>query len=361
MADKPFLKQFNKIGLAIFPMLIVILLINVTYAAEVLQEYWSVFLIEEDDVNGAVAIYGNKVARRGFDFPGAHLVIIDLLDGSTRHYGQDEYVAGIEWIDMDGDWVVTRNHSPPQNPRTIHAINLVTDEHVEVDPYTGVYVDNEYPAIEGNDIVWKHYRSCCGWDLLHFNLDSRITISITNDGWQNEEHWPDVSGDWVVWNNGSLQNGDIHAYNMATTEHVTVTQDSASQWYPKIDGNLLTWTDERNGNRDIYGFDLDTRQEFPLVVGGYPAYAQDIDGNILTWYEAVGGAVYRIYARNLDTGVTTFIHEPTPTSTPYGPTFLSGNIVLWVFAEDGNLADPKLYGARRLAYQNYLPFAVRAD
>jgi beta propeller repeat protein len=326
-----------------------------------LQEFWSVFLIEEDDVSGAVAISGNKVARKGSEFPGSHLVIIDLLDGSERHYGIDEYVAGIEWIDMDGDWVVTNNHAPPQDPHSVHAINLVTDEHVVVYPYPGFYVENYYPAIDGNNIVWMHYRPCCGTDLLHFDLDTRTTISITNDGTLNTEYWPDVSGDWVVWNNSSSQNGDIYAYNMATTELVTVTQDPIPQWYPKIDGNLLTWTDGPSGGRDIYGFDLETRQEFPLVTGSNSQYGQAIDGNLLTWLEYVGGFTYRIYSRDLDTGETSFIYESIPWTEPYGPTFLSGNVVIWVFAENGDFTEPRLYGARRLTYQTYLPITAKAE
>jgi beta propeller repeat protein len=356
LANKRFLKRVKRIIQILFPLLLFVLGSYTAFAVtEAMQEIWSVFLIEEDEVTGAVAIYGNKVARQGFDFPVYHLVIIDLLDGSVRHYGQNEYVGGIDWIDMDGDWVVTSHDLIPQN--TVNAINLVTDEHVEVFPYPGYYTENLYPAIEGNNIVWMHYRPCCGWDLLHFDLSSRTTISITNDGWQNQEHWPDVSGDWVVWNNGSSQNGDIHAYNMVTTEHVTVTQDSIPQWYPKIDGNLLTWTDSRRGSqyRDIYGFDMETRQEFPLVVSSQPAYAQDIDGHILTWYESINGPASQIFGRNLDTGETSLIYETIPPSMPYGPTFLSGNIVLWVFAEEGNYTEPKLYGARRLTYQSYLP------
>jgi beta propeller repeat protein len=164
----------------------------------------------------------------------------------------------------------------------------------------------------------------------------------------------------VAWNNGSLQNGDIHAYNMATTEHVTITHDSAAQWYPKIDGNLLTWTDDRNGNRDIYGFDLETRQEFVLVNTSDSDYAQDIDGNILTWYSGVPNTTaYRIYGKNLDTGVSSIIYETKPDSLPYGPTFLSGNTVLWVF--DENFLGPRLYGARRLTYQSYLPVAAKTN
>jgi hypothetical protein len=46
---------------------------------------------------------------------------------------------------------------------------------------------------------------------------------------------------------------------------------------------------------------------------------------------------------------------------PYGPTFLSGNIVMWVFVENGDFANPRLYGARRLTYQSYLPVAAKAD
>jgi beta propeller repeat protein len=360
LTNKPFLKQFNKIAVAIFPILIVSLLINVSYASEILQEYWSVFLIEEDDISGTVAIYGNKVAKQGFDLPAEHLVIIDLLNGNTRHYGANEYIGGIDWIDMDGDWVVTSNNAPPDNPNTIHAINLVTDEHIVVAPFPGYFVNNEKPAIDGDSIVWMQYRQCCAWDLVHFDLETRTTMSITTDGPLNTEYWPDVSGDWVVWNNGSLQNGDIYAYNMVTTELVTVTQDSFAQWYPKIDGNLLTWTDDRNGNRDIYGFDLETRQEFVLVNTSDSDYAQDIDGNILTWYSGVPGTTaYRIYGQNLDTGVRSIIYETEPNSLPYGPTFLSGNTVLWVF--DENFTQPRLYGARRLTYQSYLPIVAKAD
>jgi beta propeller repeat protein len=195
--------------------------------------------------------------------------------------------------------------------------------------------------------------------LLHFDLSSRTTISITNDGGQNTEYWPDVSGDWVVWNNGSLQNGDIYAYNMVTTEHVTVTQDSFAQWYPKIDGDLLTWTDGRNGNLDIYGFDMQTRQEFPLVEGTNYQYGQDIDGDLLTWLENIGGLTFRVNGQNLTTGETSIIYESIPWTEPYGPTFLSGNVVLWVFNED--FTQPRLYGAKRLTYQSYLPAIAKTD
>jgi beta propeller repeat protein len=205
-----------------------------------------------------------------------------------------------------------------------------------------------------------HYRDCCGWDLRHFDLDSRTTMTVTTDGALNTEYWPDVSGDWVVWNNGSSQNGDIHAYNLVTTEHVTVTQDSAAQWYPKIDGDLLTWTDGRNGDLDIYGFDMQTRQEFPLVEGSNYQYGQDIDGNLLTWLENLdGGLTYGVYSLNLDTDETAFIYGSPPQTLPYGPTFLSGNVVLWVFNE--NFSDTILYGARRMIYQSYLPAVARAN
>jgi beta propeller repeat protein len=330
-------------------------------AKESMQGFWSVFLIEEDDASGAVAIYGNKVARNSEYSPNGHLVIIDLIDGSTRHYGVDEYVWGVDWIDIDGDWVVTRNNAPPTNPDTIHAINLVTDEQVVVAPFPGYYVANQYPAIDGDNIVWMQFRQCCGWDLLHFDLTTRTTISITTDGDLNNEYWPHISGDWVVWNNGTLQNGDIHAYNLSTAEHVTVTQDSVPQWYPTIDGNLVVWTDRRNGNEDIYGFDLETRQEMPLVVGPNNQYGQALDGNLLTWLEYVGDAPYHVYSRDLDTGVTSFIYESIPWAWPYGPTFLSGDIVLWVFAEESHYTEPRLYGARRLSYQSYLPVVGRAD
>lgn len=340
-------KRITLIGL-----IFALIYLSVYAATEAMQEYWSVFLIEEDDASGAVAINGNKVARNSGDSPFGHLVIIDLLDGSERHYSLNEYPGAVDWIDMDGDWVVTRNN---YSQNSINALNLVTDEHVVVTPPLG-FVDHQLPAIEGNSIVWMYQRPCCGTDLLHFDLDSRTTISITNDGPLNTEYWPDVSGDWVVWNNGSSQSGDIYAYNMATTELVAVTQDSDPQWYPKIDGNLLTWSDGRNGNLDIYGFDMQTRQEFPLVEGANYQYGQDIDSNLLTWLENIGTLTFRVNGRDLSTGETSVIYESIPWTEPYGPTFLSGNVVIWVFNE--NFTQPRLYGARRLMYQSYLPVVV---
>jgi hypothetical protein len=80
-------KQFCSTGKILFVLLLVAIGFHAASAAtEAMHEYWSVFLIEEDDVNGAVAIYGNKVARRSFYTPFGHLVIIDLLDGSERLY-----------------------------------------------------------------------------------------------------------------------------------------------------------------------------------------------------------------------------------------------------------------------------------
>jgi hypothetical protein len=77
--------------------------------------------------------------------------------------------------------------------------------------------------------------------------------------------------------------------------------------------------------------------------------------------EYVGGFTYRIYSRDLDTGETSFMYESIPWTEPYGPTFLSGNVVIWVFAENGDFTEPRLYGARRLTYQTYLPITAKAD
>jgi hypothetical protein len=80
----------------------------------------------------------------------------------------------------------------------------------------------------------------------------------------------------------------------------------------------------------------------------------------LTWLENLDfGLTYGVFSRNLDTEETSFIYQSPPSTAPYGPTFLSGNIVLWVFSED--YSDPRLYGARRLTYQSYLPAVARAN
>ena len=84
---------------------------------------------------------------------------------------------------------------------------------------------------------------------------------------------PDISNEWIVWDEDRYGNWDIFAYNIGTDTEIQVTNDSARQSTPRISGNLIAWEDLRNGDtwqRDIYGYDLGTGQEF--IISDDPAH-----------------------------------------------------------------------------------------
>jgi beta propeller repeat protein len=85
---------------------------------------------------------------------------------------------------------------------------------------------------------------------------------------------PDISGDWIVWEDRRFGNRDIFAYNICSGETVQVTDDLKDQRSPRISGNLIAWNDWRNWDGvtdatqfDVYGFDLANRSlgNFPIA------------------------------------------------------------------------------------------------
>lgn len=78
--------------------------------------------------------------------------------------------------------------------------------------------------------------------------------------------YPDASGDWIVWG----QDGNIHAYNMLTTEQRLISHSGCAE-RPKIDYPLIAWRDSRNYGAtgwDIYALDMESGSEF--VVSAEP-------------------------------------------------------------------------------------------
>ncbi|MFC1812685.1 S8 family serine peptidase [Thermodesulfobacteriota bacterium] len=121
--------------------------------------------------------------------------------------------------------------------------------------------------------------------------------------------YPDISGDWIVYEDDRNGNWDIFAYQISTGDEKQITTDSNSQRFPRIQGGLIVWKDWRNddgswSNSDIFGYDLSTEQEF--VVSDQPVMERliGVDNNLIAFtqrYETLydGDGTLGGYASNL--------------------------------------------------------------
>ncbi len=275
-------------------------------------------------------------------------MVYDVVTGQLWDLKDELPPCTFQLIDIYGDWVITEMVCAPESSETIHGFNLLTNEYIKITPYE-FGTANQRPSIDENYVLWTAI-DCCSSDILMYDLDAQTTISVTNDG--GSKHFPDKSGDWIVWSGGS--SNDIYALNLATTEQITITNDPALQWYPRIDGDIIVWTDLRNDDGDVYSYDLSTRQEFPVATGEGTQNNQAIDGGLVTWTEYRDGIFY-IRSLDLATGAYSDVHEHPPDTTILEPSMVSGDRVVWRY----ELAlETYLYTAQRLQYQSYLPWLM---
>ncbi len=282
----------------------------------------------------------------GFNFT---ILVYDLASGQIWDLKDELPPCAYKLIDMYGDWVITHQNCVLEKD-TIHGFNLQTNEYLTIAPYEDDLIGHELPTIDQNYVLWVDV-DCCSSDIRMFDLDTRTTISVTNDG--GYKTFPDKSGDWVVWSGGS--SSDIFALNLLTTEQITITNDSAMQWYPRIDGDFVVWTDQRNDYGDIYGYNLTTRQQFPVATGDSTQINQAIHGSLVTWTEYRDETFY-IHGFDMSTGEYSVIHEHPPETNIMEPSMVYGDRVVWRYELD---LETYLYTAQRLQFQSYLPVLIR--
>jgi beta propeller repeat protein len=68
------------------------------------------------------------------------------------------------------------------------------------------------------------------------------------------QRYPAIYDNIVVWQDDGNRNYDIHGYDLSTGEEFPVTTHSDPQILPAIHGDIVVWEDTRNGNSDIYGY-----------------------------------------------------------------------------------------------------------
>jgi beta propeller repeat protein len=77
-----------------------------------------------------------------------------------------------------------------------------------------------------------------------YNLSTSTETQITTN--EVDQYFPDIYGERIVWTNERNQvNSDIYIYNLSTKMQTCITT-SGKAYHPKIYGDRIVWEDFRN-------------------------------------------------------------------------------------------------------------------
>lgn len=139
-----------------------------------------------------------------------------------------------------------------------------------------VAASQAYARIEGDQVVWVDARNSAtkmllvkgNHDIYHYNLSTKKETAITTDAAVQLE--PDVSGDWVVWEDWRNtpggdplvddSNSDIYAYNLKTKTEVQLTDFPGRELSPRVDNGRVFYRKlDAKGRANLFMIDLAKR------------------------------------------------------------------------------------------------------
>ena len=207
--------------------------------------------------------------------------------------------------------------------------------------------DERWPAIHGNIVVWQDGAEG-DYNIFGADLTTTLKAGITDlasptefavADFERDQRRPAVYRTTVVWQDSYFGNEDILSADIWQRNNPIdfgVTLEEFDQQRPAVWGDIVVWADNYFGDMDIYAADIsdpDNPVEFAITTNEQEQTNPDIDRNIVVWQDNRNGA-WDIYGYNLTTR-----REFQITDNPHDQTnpAISGNTVVWEDSRDGNL------------------------
>ncbi|MHC4951875.1 MAG: hypothetical protein ACYTEU_12970 [Planctomycetota bacterium] len=149
---------------------------------------------------------------------------------------------------------------------------------------------------------------------------------------------PDISGDWIVWQDdrGTGSGVDIYGCKLSDPNVIAICLYSEDQEFPAVDGNVVVWQDYQGSKRNIYAYDLPVDEYLPVPINnGFDQRYPDISGNIIVWQDDRNGDK-DIYTYNIATDTEQAVYNDGAESWgQYYPAIDEGTVV-WLDTRHGN-------------------------
>lgn len=108
---------------------------------------------------------------------------------------------------------------------------------------SGQVVKNSYedtfPNIDGNYLVWQGNVNG-DWEIFLYNINDKELYQITDN--DHGDVSPQIDGDYVVWLGFSRSGGEIFLYDISSGETIQITNDSNVDSPPQIANGRVVWT-----------------------------------------------------------------------------------------------------------------------
>ena len=270
----------------------------------------------------------------------------DLQIGQTRSLS-DVFPCYTDTVVLEQPWIVVECFD-----NTLHAFNFETEEKLVIGPPDDTGRTEDFkPAINQGRLLWVHANES-GRDLWLYDFQNSEYLRVTQDSNEGWETHPDISGEWVVWEDYAM---DIYAYNLASRERLTLTHDSAPQQLPRIGGSWIVWEtyDLDEGDWNIDGYNLATRSTEPLAAGPGDQIRGNVVGDLFTWVETNERAIKASSLATEEKWTIYIFPEDVPIRAPE----FDGRTLVWNVGRSGE--PDTLYAARFLDKQVYLPVIVK--
>ena len=139
--------------------------------------------------------------------------------------------------------------------------------------------DDSRAVIDGRLVAWQHYAGT-EYSIAVRNLATGQTRYIGATGATIQQH-PDVSGDFVVYEDNTSGSYDIKLYRWSTDSVSTIASTANNERDPKIDGTLIVWQDENTGY--LWYVDLDVGGLTRITAAGDNAVEHEVDNGKAYW------------------------------------------------------------------------------
>ena len=253
-------------------------------------------------VSGPKVVYtdSRNKATSGLDIRGFDVDASDNFD-VVKKTGDQDYPA------IDGNIVVWQDNR--SGNWDIRGLELDSDNDLDIATRS---TDEKKPAISGKRVVWEDYRKgATEPDIFMKDLDSKDITRISENG---DSRDPDISGDNVVYRVGTGDDQSIQLYNIPTKDHRRISPRTRIAGGPHISGNLVVWADRRNDEDfNIWGYDLAAANDFVISRAEKDQTDPDISTLTVVWVDGRGDSPRDIRGAKLSP-------TATPTATPGGPT-----------------------------------------